>query len=71
MFDVQLGEVAVSEQDHPARRDSVRTLFWQKMAIIYKLPEEQLMAEVRKLEADPEKMKLIMDRAQVLSDSIR
>jgi hypothetical protein len=71
MFDVQLGEVVVSEQDNPARRDSLRTLFWQKMALVYKLPEDQLMAEIRKLEEDPEKMKVIMDRAQVLSDSIR
>lgn len=71
MFDVQLAEVAVSEVGEDAQRDSIRDLLWTKLEAIYKLPASELTAEIRKLESDPEKMKVIMDRAQVLADSIR
>jgi len=70
MFDLQLSEVAVSEVEGAAR-DSLRDLFWLKLTEIYKMSKPELTEEIRKLETDPVKMKVIMDQVQVMSDSIR
>jgi|SRR6187402_506499 len=69
MFDVQLSDVAVSEATGTAR-DTLSELFWLRLTEIYKLSKPELMAEIRKLETDAEKMKIIMDKVQITSDSI-
>jgi hypothetical protein len=70
MFDLQLSEVAVSEVTGDAR-DSLSDLLWEKLVGAYQLSRPQLTEEIRKLETDPVKMKVVMDRVQVLADSIR
>lgn len=70
MFDLQLSDVILSEATG-ATKDSLSDAFWLRLTEIYKLSKPDLTEEVRKLEMDPEKMKVIMDQVQVLSDSIR
>jgi dGTP triphosphohydrolase len=70
MFDLQLSEVAVSEVEGAAR-DSLSHLFWLKLTEIYKMSKPEITEEIRKLETDPVKMKVIMDQVQIMSDSIR
>ena len=69
MFDVQLGEVAISEVTGGAR-DTLSELFWLRLTEVYNLSKPELTEEIRKLESDPVKMKEIMDQVQVMSDSI-
>jgi len=70
MFDLQLSEVAVSEVTGKAR-DTLSELFWLRLTEVYKLSKPELTKEIRKLETDPVKMKEVMDKVQVMSDSIR
>jgi hypothetical protein len=53
------------------KRDSVRTLFWQRMTEVYQLDESALRAEVEKLKVDPEKLKMIFDRVKTEVDSLQ
>ena len=69
MFDVQLSEVALAEVTEE-RQDSLRELFWLRFTEVYKHSVPEIKEEIRKLEEDPEKMKVIMDQVQVLLDSI-
>ncbi|MBL0005618.1 MAG: hypothetical protein IPP25_00105 [Saprospiraceae bacterium] len=69
MFDVQLSEVALAEVTEE-RQDSLRDLFWLRFTEVYKHSVPEIKEEIRKLEEDPEKMKVIMDQVQVLLDSI-
>ncbi len=69
MFDLQLSEVALAEVENE-RQDSLRALFWLRYTEIYKHSVPEIKEEIRKLEEDPEKMKVIMDQVQVLLDSI-
>lgn len=70
MFDLQFSEVALAEVTG-GKQDSLKDLFWLRYAEIYKQPKVALEAEIRKLETDPDKLKEIMERVQVLSDSLR
>jgi hypothetical protein len=54
-----------------AKRDSIRTLFWQRMTEVYKMDEATLRAEVEKLKVDPEKLKMIFDRVKTEVDSLQ
>jgi len=69
MFDVQLSEVALGEVTE-GKQDSLRDIFWLRFAEVYKHSRPELAEEIRKLEEDPDKMLLIMDRVQVMLDSI-
>ena len=69
MFDVQLSEVALAEVTEE-RQDSLRDLFWLRFTEVYKHSVPEIKEEIRKLEEDPEKMKIIMDSVQVMLDSI-
>ena len=69
MFDVQLSEVALAEVTEE-RQDSLRDLFWLRFSEVYKHSVPEIKEEIRKLEEDPEKMKIIMDSVQVMLDSI-
>ena len=69
MFDVQLSEVALAEVTEE-RQDSLRDLFWLRFSEVFKHSVPEIKEEIRKLEEDPEKMKIIMDSVQVMLDSI-
>ncbi|HSF90235.1 MAG TPA: hypothetical protein VLA46_12510 [Saprospiraceae bacterium] len=69
MFDVQLSEVALAEVT-AERQDSLRDLLWLRFTEVYKHSVPEIKEEIRKLEEDPEKMKVIMDQVQVMLDSI-
>lgn len=70
MFDIQLSEVSLSEVSGE-RQDSLKELFWLRFAEVYKLNTAEITEEIRKLENDPEKMKVVLDRVQALSDEIK
>jgi len=70
MFDLQFSEVALAEVSG-GKQDSLKDIFWLRYVEIYKHPKNDLEEEIRKLETDPEKLKEIMERVQVLSDSLR
>jgi hypothetical protein len=70
MFDIQLSEVALAEVEG-GKEDSLRNLVWLRLTEIYKQTEPEIKGEIRKLESDPGKMKIIMDRVQAISDSIQ
>lgn len=69
MFDVQLSEVALAEATE-LKQDSLRDLFWLRFTEVYKHSIPEIKDEIRKLEEDPAKMKVIMDQVQVMLDSI-
>jgi len=70
MFDIQLSEVALSEVSGE-RQDSLKNLFWLRFAEVYKLSTAEMTEEIRNLEDDPEKLKVVLDRVQALSDEIK
>jgi hypothetical protein len=70
MLDLQLSEVALAEVDG-AKKDSLKNMLWLRYAEVYKHPKAELEEEIRKLETDPETLKAVMERVQVLSDSLR
>lgn len=70
MLDLQLSEVALAELTG-GKQDTLKEIFWLRYAEVYKLPKADLETEIRKLETDPEKLKVVMERVQVLSDSLR
>ena len=70
MYDVQWSDAAIANLSK-ARQDSLRDLFWSKLTTIYGLTEEEIKAEVHKLETDPEKMKMVFDRIKEMSDTIK
>ncbi len=70
MLDLQLTEVALGDVNG-LRRDSLHDVFWARMEEVYKHPVPALEHEIQKLESDQEKLSLVMNRVQVLLDSIR
>lgn len=70
MLDMQLTDVALGEVNG-LERDSLKKAFALQLEKVYKQPIKELEAEVRTLEGDPEKLNLVMDRVQVLLDSLR
>lgn len=70
MVDLTLGEAALTGLDS-LTADSLRTSYVARMQEIYGLTEEELNAEVKKLELDPDKMNAIMGRIRNITDSIR
>ncbi len=70
MLDVQLSE-AVLQGTVPQRQDSLKEMFWLRMTAIYHMDKDELKAEIRKLEQDPEKLKLIFERMKTAVDSIQ
>ena len=53
------------------RRDTVRTVFWERMTEVYNMDEAALRAEIEKLKSDPEKLKMLFDRVQQEVDSLQ
>lgn len=69
-LDIQLSEVTLTGLP-PAKADSLSVLYMKRMSSIYQLREDDIKAEILRLEADPEKMKMIIERAGTISDSIQ
>ena len=70
MLDLQFSEATLPEFTK-ARQDSLKELYFRQFSSIYKLTEEEIKEEVRILEDDPDKLKLILDRVKILADSLR
>lgn len=70
MFDLHLAEVIIPTM-YKTQQDSIKVLYWKKLTDAYHLSEEELRSEIELLESDPEKHKLIIDKAKMLADSIR
>lgn len=70
MLDLQLTDVGLGEVNG-IERDSLKSAFALRLEEVYKHPVDELKIEIRKLESDPEKLMLVMDRVQILLDSLR
>ena len=70
MLDIQFSEATLPEFSK-VKQDSLKDLFFRKFSTVYKLSEEEVKEEVRNLEEDPDKLKLILDRVKILADSLR
>jgi hypothetical protein len=70
MLDMQLVEVAMGEVNGEAR-DSLKTALSEQLEEVYNQPITVLESEIRKLESYPVKLIQVMDRVQVLMDSLR
>lgn len=70
MYDLYFSEAVLIGQGG-SRRDTVRTLFWQRMTEVYHMDEAGLRAEIEKLKNDPEKLKLLFDRVKQEVDSLQ
>lgn len=70
MLDMQLAEVTMGEVNG-LERDSLKSAFEVRLETLYKHPVSVLENDIRTLESDPEKLTLVMDRVQVLLDSLR
>lgn len=69
LFDLHFADVILP--GHTAeQRDTITTIYWQKLSENYNLTEEEIREEVRKLESEPEKLKEILKRVQMKADSI-
>ena len=70
MLDMQLAEVAMGEVNG-LKRDTLKEAIGRRLEEIYKQPITVLEAEIRKVEGDPAKLTLVMDKVQILLDSLR
>ena len=70
MLDIHLSDVIIPELSEK-HQDSVKMILWKRLEDIYQLPESELKMEIDKLEDEPEKLKLIVNRARELADSIQ
>ncbi len=70
MLDMQLTDVALGEVNG-LERDSLQVAFRTSLEEVYGLPILVLANEIKNLESDPEKLLLVMNRVQILLDSIR
>jgi len=70
MLDIQFSEATLPELTK-ARQDTLKDLFWLRFTDTYKLSEADIKEEIRQLEEDPDKMKIILDKVKMLADSIR
>ena len=70
MLDLQLAEVTLPDLN-PQQQDSVKLLFGKKIEEIYHLSYADLKKEMELLQTDPKKLKLIVDRAKQMADSIQ
>ena len=70
MYDLYFSEAVLMGQNGE-RRDTVRTIFWQRMTEVYGMDEAALRAEIEKLKSDPEKLKLLFDRVKQEVDSLQ
>jgi hypothetical protein len=70
MFDLHFADVILPGHTLE-QRDTINLLYWQKLSENYGMTEEEIREEVRKLESEPEKLKLILGRVKMMSDSIQ
>lgn len=69
LFDLHFADAILIELD-PAHRDSVTQAYWKKMEERYGLTQTEIREEIKTLETEPEKMKLLIDRVREMADSI-
>jgi hypothetical protein len=70
MLDLQLAEVSLPDLS-PEQRDTIRVLFDQRIEDVYHLSSDDVIKEMEKLQRDQEKLKLILDRVKVMTDSLK
>ncbi|MEP6795056.1 MAG: hypothetical protein ABJB16_12065 [Saprospiraceae bacterium] len=70
MLDLQLAEVALPDMS-PQQQDSIKQLFEKRIEEVYHLSYAQIKNEMDMLQTDPKKLKLIIDRAKQMADSIQ
>ncbi|HZV69431.1 MAG TPA: hypothetical protein VFG10_07805 [Saprospiraceae bacterium] len=70
VLDLQLAEVALMDMS-AQQQDSIKLFFEKKLEEIYHLPYSELKNEIDLLQTDPKKLKMTIDRAKQMADSIQ
>jgi hypothetical protein len=70
MLDLQMAEVLLPSMG-PVQQDTLKNLLWGQFSSIYDMTPEEIEAEVKLLQNDPDKLKMIMDRVKMRSDSLQ
>jgi hypothetical protein len=70
LFDIHFADVMLPSLTIP-QQDSVKQIYWNQMEEIYKMPESEIREEIKKLESDPEKFKVIIGQVKEMADSIQ
>ena len=70
LFDIHYADVMLPSFTI-AQQDSIKQIYWKRMEEIYKMPESEIREEIKKLESEPEKFKLIIGHVKAMADSIQ
>lgn len=70
MLDLQMTDVLLPSMG-PVQQDTLKKLIWDQFSSIYDMTPEEIEAEVKLLQSDPDKLKMIMDRVKMKSDSLQ
>ena len=70
VLDLQLSEVTLQDLN-TNQQDSIKMLMEKRIEEIYHFPYAELRNEIELLKTDPKKLKLIIDRAKQMADSIQ
>lgn len=70
MLDMHYADALLADLSHE-QRDSISVLYWKRMMELYDLSEAEIRDEIKKLESEPEKMKVILGRVKEMADSIQ
>ena|SRR5687768_12985215 len=70
LFDIHYADVMLPSFTI-AQQDSLRRLYWEKMEKIYEMSETEIREEIKKLESEPEKFKIIIGQVKAMADSIQ
>ena len=70
LYDIHFADVTLPSLTR-LQQDSVKRLYWNQMEEIYKMSEAEIRAEIKKLESEPEKFKIIIEHVKAMADSIQ
>ena len=70
LFDIHFADVILTDIT-PAQKDSLEDVYWKKMNDIYHLSKDEIREEIDKLESEPEKLMIIIERVKAMADSIQ
>lgn len=70
MLDLQLADETLADLN-TKQQDTIKLILEKKMQDIYHLTPDEIKQEIELLQTDPKKLKLIIDRAKQIADSIQ
>ena len=70
LYDIHYADVTLPSLTK-LQQDSVKRLYWNQMEEVYKMSEAEIREEIKKLESEPEKFKIIIGHVKAMADSIQ